>query len=142
MAITSGLFAEPESDRVAHSSASYLIASDPFFEAWANSVTGFLVDAGSSFPQASEKWPMSSDPAHSAFSLAYQTPMPFPGYIQQNPLMMKNFMGFLKATQKIEANDLRHLTNSFDWASLGSATVIDVSSAPLNVSTPKFQDTC
>lgn len=74
-----------------------------------------------------EKWPDSEEKNETAYQLAFDTPLPFFGHMSQQPQKMKQFAGFMRSLTSLESNDIRHLVEGFDWASLGKATVVDVS---------------
>lgn len=127
MAMTSGLFTPHSPSRVGHSATSLLIATSPEFAAWATCATEHMFNASAKLAQANERWGRSEEMCHSAFNMAFATELPFPEYLAQTPAMGRDIGNFVKATQMVEANDLRHLVNGFDWQSLGAALVIDVS---------------
>lgn len=86
-----------------------------------------MFDASSKLAEASEKWGRSTEMIHSPFSMAFDTGLTFPQYIGQTPPMARTMGQFLSATQMVDANSPRHLVGSYDWTSLGEATVIDAS---------------
>ena len=138
MAITSGLFTEPETNRIAHTATSSLLATNADFAGWATCVTDEIYESSSKMGWAVERWPKSTLPSHSAFNLAYGTSMPFIDYMRQSPSLSKSFSSFLRATQSVEANSFRHLMNSFDWESIGSGVIVEVTLPVLPVSNDKL----
>lgn len=129
MAMTTGLFCEPEPNRVAHTATSLLLARNQHFAAWAKCVSEYMYASSSHLAQASEKSFRSGRPEHSAYSAAYGTDTTFPDALRQNPKLARDFGGFLRATQSIYANDVQHVLDGFDWGSLKHAKVVDVSAA-------------
>lgn len=129
MAMTTGLFCEPEPNRVAHTATSLLLATNQDFAAWAKCVSEYMYASSSHLAQASEKSFRSGRPEHSAYSAAYGTDTTFPDALRQNPKLARDFGGFLRATQSIYANDVQHVLDGFDWGSLKHAKVVDVSAA-------------
>lgn len=127
MAMTSGLFVSTAPSRISHSETSRLLASSSEFKAWATCTSQYMFQASEQFQNANQRWGRSLEPQHTAFNLAFDTGLSFPEYLAQNPTMAKNFGNFVKATQTIDANDCRHFINGYDWQSLGSTTVVDVS---------------
>jgi 6-hydroxytryprostatin B O-methyltransferase len=130
MAMTNNLFHEPKPDCIAHSSTSALLVTNLDYNDWATSLSGALFDVGLKLPSAMEKWPESEEKNETAYQLAFDTPLPFFGHMSQQPQKMKQFAGFMRSLTTLESNDIRHLVEGFDWASLGKATVVDVSQLP------------
>ncbi|KAK7709600.1 hypothetical protein SLS57_008655 [Botryosphaeria dothidea] len=135
MAMTTGLFCEPEPNRVAHTATSLLLATNQDFAAWAKCVSEYMYASSSHLAQASEKSFRSGRPEHSAYSAAYGTDTTFPDALRQNPKLARDFGGFLRATQSIYANDVQHVLDGFDWGSLKHAKVVDVGPSSARMST-------
>jgi 6-hydroxytryprostatin B O-methyltransferase len=129
MMMTTGVFCEPHSDRIAHTSTSSLLATDPDFAAWARCVSTIKYEASSALAISSASCFGNQQPVISAFNVGSGNPVQFQALFRsgKDPKLSREFGGFLKATQKIYANDPVHVLNGFDWNSIGQATVVDVS---------------
>ena len=129
MIMTTGVFQEPQPGRIAHTPTSSLLATDPDFASWARSVSTINYDASSVLALSSGSCFGNQQPALSAYNVVSGNQTPFQEVFRsgQNPKLSGDFGGFLKATQRIYANSSMHVINGFDWASLGRATVVDVS---------------
>lgn len=129
MMMTSGVFCEPQPGRIAHTPTSSLLATDPDFAAWARSVSTINYEASSALAKSSGSCWGNHQPAVSGFNVGSGNTTHFQELFRSgsDPKLSRDFGGFLKATQGIYANDAVHVLNGFDWASLGRATVVDVS---------------
>ena len=129
--MTSGVFCEPQPGRIAHTPTSLLLATDPDFTAWARSVSTIKYEASSALAKSSASCWGNHQPAVSGFNVGSGNPVHFQELFRSgsDPILSRNFGGFLKATQRIYANDPVHVLNGFDWASLERATIVDVSTS-------------
>lgn len=128
MIMTSGVFCEPQPGRITHTPTSLLLSTDPDFAAWARSVSTIKYEASSALAKSSASCWGNHQPAASGFNVGSGNSVPFQEMFQsgRDPKLSRDFGGFLKATQRIYANDLVHVLNGFDWSSLGRSTVVDV----------------
>ncbi|KAF2703802.1 S-adenosyl-L-methionine-dependent methyltransferase [Pleomassaria siparia CBS 279.74] len=135
MAISGGLFKEPEPDRIAHNSTSRIIATNADFGAWAECLAGPIWNASAKLGESSAQCYRSSLPTHSAFTMAQGDQAAFPDALRKDPKLAMNFGGFLKATGSMYANDLSHVVDGIDWEWFGKARVVDIgaSSAALSL---------
>ncbi|KAB2579145.1 O-methyltransferase bik3 [Lasiodiplodia theobromae] len=134
MAMTMGLLCEPQPDRVAHTATSLLLATNQDFAAWGRCVSEYMYASSSHLPQASERSFRGGKPEHSAYNAAYGTEVTFPDALRRNPKIARDFGGFLRATQRIYANDVQHVLDGFDWGSLSNAKVVDIGSSSAQMS--------
>jgi 6-hydroxytryprostatin B O-methyltransferase len=102
MAMTSSLFTEPERGYMAHSITSAALVTNQglaSFRRWITAVTG----------------------------AAFDTDLGMYEYIATKPEIYRLFDSAMQAVAKSPMSHLKHLISGFDWASLGKATVVDVS---------------
>lgn len=81
----------------------------------------------SKLAEASEKWPGSEEKNQTAYNIAFETDMPFFDHLVTLPEKTKQFASYMKNVQNSEGTAIGYLVHGFDWASLGKATVVDVS---------------
>lgn len=127
MAMTSSLFTEPVRGYMAHSITSAALVTNQglaSFRRWITAVTG---PAAASMVKAHARWPDNTAPNRTAFSAAFDTDLGMYEYIATKPDIYRLFDTAMQAVAKSPMSHLKHLTSGFDWASLGKATVVDVS---------------
>lgn len=127
MAMTGNFLSEPVPGQVSHNATSSLFVTNPSINGWAlfmaeNSCPGALAMVG-----ATEKYGVTDKKNETAFNVARNTDLPFFDYIGQHPEQGKQFAAYMKNVLASEGTKVGHLVNGFDWASLGEATVVDVS---------------
>ncbi|KAL2851527.1 S-adenosyl-L-methionine-dependent methyltransferase [Aspergillus pseudoustus] len=134
MAMTSGLFEEPVLQQVSHSATSlYIRNSDPT-RTWAAWLCDVAIPTATRMVDAQKKWPESLSRAHTAYSFANDTELPFFQHLAQVPGRKAQFEGLMKAVSSLQKLDLKHTIAGFDWASLGEATVVDVGGSTGHIS--------
>lgn len=127
MAMTNRIFCEPAADTVAHSPASALFVTDSSFHDWAEFMCEASVPAAAHLVEASKKWPNSRAKNETAYNVAFNTDLPFFDHLATLPDRTRQFAGYMKNVTSSEGTSIRHLLNGFDWGSVGTAQVIDVS---------------
>ena len=127
MAMTNNLFCEPEPNTIAHSATSALLVTNQSFYDWATFMCEASVPMASKLVEASEKWPGSEEKNQTAYNIAFDTDMPFFDHLVTLPEKTKQFASYMKNVQNSEGTAIGYLVHGFDWASLGKATVVDVS---------------
>ena len=131
MAMTTNIFLETEPNEVSHSVTSALIADDPNFYAWATYMCETSAPAASKLVEASVKWPASFAKHETSYNIAFDTDLPFFDHIALNSEKMKQFTRYMKNVTSSEGTAINHVLTGFDWAILGKAVIVDVSSYPL-----------
>jgi len=63
-----------------------------------------------------------------AYNILNQTELPIFKHVGTDPEMRKEYANYMKIQTQNKGLDIQHLVNAFDWASLGKATIVDVSS--------------
>ncbi|KAI0095838.1 sterigmatocystin 8-O-methyltransferase [Nemania sp. FL0031] len=124
-AMTMRIFYEPEPGMVAHNKVSKLLV-DAQMNDW------LATHAEEGWPSALrtvdalEKWPRSEEPNESGFSLANNSSGSMYSIIMASPKRAQRFANFIKTSAASYDNDTVHVIEGYDWAALGSATVVDV----------------
>ncbi|KJK79860.1 hypothetical protein H634G_04099 [Metarhizium anisopliae BRIP 53293] len=124
-AVTMRVFREPESGFVAHTRASRMLAS-PEMRDWIRAGTEELGPAGHKLAEALEKWPGSQEPNETGFSLANNTTGSIYDVISEYPQRAVRFANAMKVMTSKPEFDACYGTDFYDWASLGTARVVDV----------------
>jgi len=123
------LFKEPEQGHVAHTAQSAAIVRDEGLEAMLRHHMEDVYPAGARYTDWISAHPVDhGEPTENGWSLAFNTDKPFFEYIKQDPGRSRNFdkaMGSISVPGGMW--DGAHVVRGFDWASLGDATVVDVS---------------
>lgn len=128
MAIATNFLREIDGkDELAHNSVSAAFVRNPSLADWALFVSQFSMPVACSFADATEKWGSTERKDETAVNLALKTDLPLFNYIKQSPEVTRQFAGYMKSVQQSDGMSIRHLANSYDWAALGDATVVDVS---------------
>jgi 6-hydroxytryprostatin B O-methyltransferase len=118
----------------AHNSVSAVSVRNPGLADWALFVTQFSMPVAGSFADATKRWGSTKRKDQTAFNLALKTDLPLFDFIQQSPEITCQFAAYMQNVQQSDGMSVRHLVNSYDWAALGDATVIDVSDSSPNCS--------
>lgn len=138
MAMLSNFLREPVPNEVGHSATSALFVTNPGMLDWALFMAAETAPGAMVFVEATERWGSTSQRNQTAFNIARNTDRTFLDYVNQDPDLSKKFAAYMKNLLSSEGTSLRHLLNGFDWASLGEATVVDVSSLVSFYHTPLF----
>ncbi|KAH8199592.1 hypothetical protein TruAng_006242 [Truncatella angustata] len=133
MAMTSNLLCEPSPGELAHTAASRLFVANPAVLDWALFMAKGSAPTASKMVEATEKWGATTSMTETAFNVSNNTTLTFFDYISQTPDMAKLFVSYMKNVTSSEGTKIDHLIHGYDWASLGKATVVDVSPAKYNV---------
>ena len=127
MAITAGLFNEPEPNRVSHSATSALLARDADVHSWASYLSTRSAPTALSMTAAHDRFtPASVAKNETAYNVAFGTELPFFDHLSQDPASMAEFAGYMRNVTTSEAVDVKHLVNGYPWAELGIGLVVDV----------------
>ncbi|KAL3460146.1 O-methyltransferase-domain-containing protein [Aspergillus heterothallicus] len=127
MAMTSGLFAEPTPNHIAHTPTSGTIASNPNLLLWAEFMTEVGVPTASAFADATQRWPGSLSNTETAYNLAFDTRLPLFDHLKTLPARTEQFAGYMKSVTDSEGTSLKHLVSGYHWAALlQDSLVVDV----------------
>ncbi|KAL7907619.1 sterigmatocystin 8-O-methyltransferase [Trichoderma velutinum] len=128
------VFQESRDGFVIHSAASRLLAENAnniremvglTVEEWAPAYSK-TVDAMLKFPDR--------NPNETGFSLANNTDKPFYAFLSQYPLRVQRFAASMSQLSKASGAQVQFLIDSYQWADLGSGTVVDVGGSQGHVS--------
>ncbi|KAI7972817.1 hypothetical protein EIK77_003963 [Talaromyces pinophilus] len=126
MAMTGGILAEDESQRVKHSRISAQIVSEPALLDWALFITRYSAPTALAFARATERWGDSKDKNETAYNLAFNTPMAFFDHVSQSEEMTQHFAGYMRGQGRSSGLAVEHLITGYDWARLGPAHLRDI----------------
>ncbi|KAJ8115385.1 hypothetical protein ONZ43_g4675 [Nemania bipapillata] len=126
MAITNHLFAEPTPGFLEHSATSAALVTNTKFSDQRVWMTSVIAPVIASMVTAHQRWPTSTAPNNTAFNAAFNTNLPMYEYIAKQPDVYKLFGRVMDAVASSPKSDLKHLASGFDWAGLGTATVVDI----------------
>jgi len=126
MLMTEGILAEPQPERVAHSSLSAALKSDTEFYDCTKFVVKYTVTPALCAAQATEKWgePVKKD--QTAFNLAMKTDLPFFGYLANTPGLTKHFASYMRATARSLGAALDASLEDLKWAGFTRGHLVDV----------------
>jgi 6-hydroxytryprostatin B O-methyltransferase len=120
------VFHEPRPGQVAHTAASRLLTQGEG-RAYNAYVVEDCLPMAAKHVEAVEKWGHGAqEPTQSALNLAYNTNLPFFPFFNSDPARRDRFSKVMQASAKQDIFDSRHILETFDWPSLGEATVVDV----------------
>ncbi|KJZ71732.1 hypothetical protein HIM_08874 [Hirsutella minnesotensis 3608] len=124
-AMTMRIFHEPEPGMVAHTKSSKTLRN-PVMNDWIKCGTHEMWSASTKMLDAVQKWPSSSEPNETGFSLANDTSESLYSILGRNPERAALFANAMKIyTVKPEYNP-SYIVDHYDWASLGDAQVVDI----------------
>ncbi|TLD05233.1 uncharacterized protein PgNI_09345 [Pyricularia grisea] len=133
-AMTMFIFKEPQPGFVSHTSSSKLMATSSMRE-WMLLGTEHFWPAAVKTVEALEKWPGSSEPNETGFSLSKNTDQSIYDIVSSDPALASRFATSMAVFAKRPGFDSSHVTAGYDWASLagsgpsGRAQVVDVGGA-------------
>ncbi|KAI1128687.1 sterigmatocystin 8-O-methyltransferase [Nemania abortiva] len=119
------IFHEPEPGMVAHTRASRLLMNAQMND-WLATHAEEGWPSAQRMVDALEKWPRSEESNESGFSLANNSMESMYGIIAANPKRSQRFANFMKTSAASYDNDVVHALEGYNWAALGTATVVDV----------------
>jgi 6-hydroxytryprostatin B O-methyltransferase len=134
--ITNNLFEEPRPGYVAHTGLSSIIVREPLSKSWA--LHNFEEVATTRFIDAYDKFGESEEPTETANHIQFDYYATHPkdnvwkffendGEGEKKGYRMRRFAEAMVWAQGYRNDDDVYLTLGFDWASLGEATIVDVS---------------
>ncbi|KAK5205493.1 hypothetical protein LTR41_008947 [Exophiala xenobiotica] len=126
MARTSGLFEEVDEDTLAHSTLSKQLRQGSSFLDAMMFLTEMSSRSASKMVERTERFGPTSAKNETAFNIAFDTDLPFYGYLSQNPALGARFAGTMRFLGAGQEFHLDHLINGYNWAVLGEARIVDV----------------
>lgn len=127
MAMTSGLFREAERDMLAHTPLSEHFVTNPLYLQTLLFLTETSLPTAIKMAEMTSQFNGSEKPNQTAHNIAMNTEVPFFPYLSQNPIVAGRLQAAMMTLGDAEETHTRHLIESFDWAALEEAHVVDVS---------------
>jgi hypothetical protein len=135
--MTSNIFHEPTPNHVAHTPSSLLLATDPKILGWVDLFTENNWPATTYTCEALEKWPGSTSPRETGFSMGLRRAIvegtsmagktSLYEEVAKDPVATVRFRDAMEYFSSGEGYEVSSLVQNYDWASLGNGTVVDVS---------------
>ncbi|ETN39886.1 uncharacterized protein HMPREF1541_06112 [Cyphellophora europaea CBS 101466] len=120
------VFYEPQPGHVGHTAASKLLLNTRVVGASAYIVDDTFLIA-SRMVEALDRWGHGSqEPIEAAFNHAFGTDKPIFQYYEQETLRRERFSSLMKQIGTMHLMSVDHVATSFNWASLGKCTIVDV----------------
>jgi 6-hydroxytryprostatin B O-methyltransferase len=126
-AIANGIFSEPEPGQIAHTAASATLAKNKnlhdmtlFNSGFSTRIVVGLADALRAQQEKQENAP------EAAFNLAYPAYVNLFDYVGKNPTASQEYFSYLDGRSQLSRYAVGKVAKSWDWASLGSGTIVDV----------------
>ncbi|KAI4222483.1 MAG: hypothetical protein L6R40_008583 [Gallowayella cf. fulva] len=117
---------EDSPDHVIHSASSALLLRDHAMMDWYGHCVEEMFPASAKIAEALKRYPGSTAPQNSAFSLAFNTREPIYKFLEQYPDRQARFFGAMEGVGKDPGHSLEHVVNGYPWAELEKATVVDI----------------
>lgn len=125
--MTWGFFEESIEDMISHTPGSRLLISGQRMRPFVQWLTEDCAPMVAHQLDALVQWGHGSqEPNETAVNHAYGTKGPFYEFIPADPVRERRFGAAMQQVSEQAASFVDHLVDSFDWQSLGHATVIDV----------------
>ena len=128
-AMTNGIFKQTRPGHVAHTGISAQLVQDKYAHAMVGHNVEDVYPSAACNADALEKHPENDgDPTETGMNLAFNTKVPLFSFFQEHPKRLQRF-GLAMESLSIPGGifDAAHVVRSFDWTSLGDATLVDVS---------------
>lgn len=137
-AMSNHIFTEPRPGYVAHTATSAIPVKIPSLKSFIGHITEDGGPASVKVIEALERWGASDRPAESGFGIAWGLDLKDgkdcvfrfvadDGEGEKKGFRMKRIGHAMESMKGDGAYDVGHVQQGFDWASLGEATVVDVS---------------
>ncbi|KAI0869651.1 S-adenosyl-L-methionine-dependent methyltransferase [Hypoxylon argillaceum] len=127
-AMTMRIFYEPEPGFVSHTKASRILA-DPIASDWLKAGTDEMWPAAVHMMDAVQRWPNSSEPSETGYSVSNSKTLSIYDAMGSSPDRAMCLANSMKMFATFPEYDPVYLTNSYDWAALGAARVLDIGGA-------------
>ncbi|CAI6227371.1 unnamed protein product [Periconia digitata] len=124
-AMTMRLFREPEPGMVAHTAASRVLHKSAAND-WLEAGTKEMWPAATKMVEALKKWPASEEANETGYTLANNGSETLYDVFAKNPEKATKWAKGMQVFTQRPQFDMRYLTDSYDWASLGKAQVVDI----------------
>ncbi|KAL8836049.1 MAG: hypothetical protein Q9170_003062 [Blastenia crenularia] len=125
-AMTFRIFQEPREGVVRHTAASNALADSPLLRQWVGMMSEELWPAATKTVDALTKWPKCEEPNNAGYNLAHNTTDTIFDEITKYPDRDQRYADAMTYTSTGPGREPHHILKSYDWASLGSSTVVDV----------------
>ncbi|KAG6121889.1 hypothetical protein E4U13_003712 [Claviceps humidiphila] len=134
LAVANNLFCEPQVGHVAHNCSSRVLLKDEALASWIGLFTEDLFLPIGNTVAAMRKWPGSEEPTETAINVSYGHQDNFFDHTQSDTARARRYELSMKAHGSREGFDVVHTVQSYPWAKLGKATVVDVGGSQGHVS--------
>ncbi|KAI0900092.1 S-adenosyl-L-methionine-dependent methyltransferase [Annulohypoxylon nitens] len=125
-AIMKDIFTEPCPGVVRHNAVSRLLAEDHVIHDWVGASTDDMWQAASQTCNAIAKYPNSSEPHETGFSLANQTNKSIYEFLSDYPERARRFGNAMRSFTQGTGFELSHIVDNFPWRDIENGTVVDV----------------
>lgn len=124
---TAGFLREARPGHIAHSPLSAQFVTEPGLLDAALFLSGTAAPAALKMPLATRRFPASDRADQCAYAAAFDTDVPLASVFELRPRLQRQFATYLAFVTSDDQAGVRDVLMRVDWASLGSATVVDVS---------------
>jgi hypothetical protein len=122
-----GFLQQPQPGHVAHTAVSAPFVTKPSLLDAALFISEVAAPSALSMAAATQNYGVSQRPNETAYNIAFHTPTAFANACEQRPRLQRQWPAYLRfGTGNFEASMI-DILSQYDWSSLGSATVIEVS---------------
>ncbi|CAO1603738.1 hypothetical protein XANCAGTX0491_007317 [Xanthoria calcicola] len=111
-------------NHVIHTASSGLLLRDRAMMDWYGHCVEEMFPASAKITETLKKYPGSTAPQDSAFSLAFNTKAPIYKFLEQFPDRQARFFGAMEGVGKDPGHRLEHVVHGYPWAELDKATVV------------------
>jgi 6-hydroxytryprostatin B O-methyltransferase len=126
-AITNGIFSEPEPGQIAHTATSATLAKNKNLHDMTVFNSGFstriVVSLADTLKAQQEKQPTAPE---EAFNLSYPGYVNLFDYMGKHPDASQGYFNYLDGRSQLPRYAVGNVVQSWDWASVGSGTIVDV----------------
>ncbi len=126
---TAGFLREPRAGHVGHSPLSAQFVTEPALLDAAMFLAGTAAPAALKMPLATKRFATSDRADQTAYAAAFDTTVPLASVFELQPRLQRQFETFLSFVTSDDVTGVRDVVMRVDWASLGNATVVDVSTS-------------
>ncbi|KAA8568576.1 hypothetical protein MFRU_012g01210 [Monilinia fructicola] len=123
-AMTNHMFKEVRPGVVAHTAASKLLATNPLIKDYVGIASEERFQAAAHTVEALQTYGIAKEPNETGYSIGHRTTKGLYEELSAHPSRGKRFANAMSAINS--GNDPTSLFETYDWKSLGSATMIDV----------------
>ncbi|KAI6350678.1 hypothetical protein MCOR25_010480 [Pyricularia grisea] len=125
--MTLHVFVEPELGSVAHTASSKRLVESRGVRLYNDFVSRDTFKLAAFQVDAIDRWGHDSgEPDQAAHNIVYGTDNPLFDYYGENPARMAEFSELMQFMASSRFQKADHLVEAFDWAALGSATLVDM----------------